>query len=99
MSAERQKRYREKNKIRLSETRQHRKRYADFMNELATDVHKHDADFLASFAKKYPHLDTAKVAREYLALITKLGLSHQRADALHKPAMYKALAARFECTS
>ncbi|HAS8316616.1 TPA: hypothetical protein I7702_16795 [Vibrio vulnificus] len=86
----RQKRYREKNKARLAEQYQHKKTYNQFINELATDLNHHDAEFLTEFNKKYS-FDPKLVATEYLNMITDLGLSHQRRSAKTKPAIYKAL--------
>lgn len=91
----RQKRYRERNKARLAEQYKHKKTYNQFINELATDSHRHDAEFLTEFSKKYS-FDPKLVATEYLNMITNLGLSHQRLHAKTKPAIYKALYQRCE---
>ncbi|EHY1122961.1 hypothetical protein K2V14_003960 [Vibrio vulnificus] len=86
----RQKRYRERNKARLAEQYLHKKTYNQFIQQLATDLNHHDAEFLTEFNKKYS-FDPKLVATEYLNMITDLGLSHQRHSAKTKPAMYKAL--------
>ncbi|GIU32891.1 hypothetical protein TUM4644_33280 [Shewanella colwelliana] len=87
-------RFYERNKSRLAERRQYKKKFNDFMTEIAGQWLKHDAEFLASYVMKNKEHSTELVAETYKTLVDDLQLTEQRENAVNNPAFYKALTAR-----